>query len=739
MTNPWILTSPAPTDNLLYLANGYMSTSLTWSGGVLYESEASPCYVRGVYNDSGSGGIDRLVVVPRWSQVRYGAPGVLKEYQRELDLRHGCVRTSLVIEEQRGRIHIEQTVFVSRADQHLGIVHTIVQPEFDGDVTFVAGLESPLTEDVETLDLGADDTHAWLSSRTRAHRIDVGATLSFHAEDWNSETSTGQNIVTHRFHRHFRAGESQTLTQFARLVTSLESENPFEDARAVSSPYSEIVARHEAEWARLWETDIIIDGDPEVQQFVRAGLFYLWSTVREGDEWSIAPMGLSSNGYNGHIFWDAELWMYPSLLVTHPDMARACVAYRERTLEPARARAAAGGFTGAQFPWEGAFTGEEMTPFWAETRDFQLHITADVAIAQWWYFLNTGDLVWLRNHGFPIMQQCAEFWISRLEYNGTQDRYEISDVVCADEYAAHVNNDAFTNAAVQLALCLTARAAHLLEIEASPEWEAMAAKVYMPYDAEHGRHLEFDGFDGQLTKQADVELLAYPLEHTTDPEQIARDLDYYATIIDPDGPAMSFSVYSIVSAQLGRANDAYSYFQRSYQPNTRPPFQAFSETPTNDEYFFCTGVGGALQAVLYGFSGLRLREESFVLGPCLPDHWTRLELRNLFIQGARTDLVLEPGRLTVRRSLGDRRISVVMQQSDDAVDVSVQWESQDNEPLTIQVSGPGGDAGQGEAPISIPLSNVRSGLTTISITAHEVSNTCAIHLRQPPHGGGVFD
>jgi trehalose/maltose hydrolase-like predicted phosphorylase len=95
---------------------------------------------------------------------------------------------------------------------------------------------------------------------------------------------------------------------------------------------------------------------------------------------------------------------------------------------------------------------------------------------------------------------------------------------------------------------------------------------------------------------------------------------------------MSFSVYSIVSAQLGRANDAYSYFQRSYQPNTRPPFQAFSETPTNDEYFFAPALA-ALQAVLYGFSGLRLREESFVLGPCPPDHWTRLELRNLFIQG----------------------------------------------------------------------------------------------------------
>ncbi|MGH2442305.1 MAG: hypothetical protein ACRDFX_03970, partial [Chloroflexota bacterium] len=160
---------------------------------------------------------------------------------------------------------------------------------------------------------------------------------------------------------------------------------------------------------------------------------------------------------------------------------------------------------------------------------------------------------------------------------------------------------------------------------------------------------EFDGYDGRLTKQADVELLSYPLEFVSKREQIARDLDYYAKVIDPDGPAMSFSVYSIVSAQLGRPEEAYEYFKRGYLPNIRKPFFSFSETPLNDEPFFCTGAGGSLQALLAGFTGLRLREDHFVLSPTLPFQWQSLTLSALYLLGVRTDLDILPDRIRIRR------------------------------------------------------------------------------------------
>ena len=446
--------------------------------------------------------------------------------------------------------------------------------------------------------------------------------------------------------------------------------------------------RHIAAWDTLWQTDIEVDGDPEVQQFAHAALFYLWSTVREDDTWSIAPMGLSGNFYNGHIFWDAELWMYPSLLLTQPALGKSCTSYRERTLGAARERAAQSGCSGAQFPWEGGYTGEEMTPRWAETRDYQLHITADVAIGQWWYYLVTGDRVWLRQHGFPVIRECAEYWISRVEHNREADRYEVSNVVCADEYAEHVNNDAFTNASVQKALQIAVRCAEILDLPARPEWSAVADRMYVPYDAEHQRHVEFDGFDGRVTKQADVELLAFPLEYTTDRGQIERDLDYYGTVIDPHGPAMSFSVYSIVSAQLGRAQDAYEYLRKSFLPNTKQPFWSFSETPTNNEFYFCTGIGGALQSFLFGFSGLRLREDHLVLAPILPPHWRALRLRGIFVQGARTDIEIEPSRTIVRRYLSGGVVTAELDQN--GAEVAFTWDDGAS-PCQIEVTSASGE------------------------------------------------
>ncbi len=647
----WNLSAHEPRTEPLYLANGYMGTSLDFAGGMLFESGPAPCYVRGVYTVSGPDRIDRLAVLPAWNLFRYGHPSKVERYVRRLDLRHGVLRTEMTLREKRGEVSLVGEILMSRADRHQGAVHLTVTPNFDGEIQLLAGLDALLGSDALAETVTADDCELFMHTLVRPYGLEVFQALCFEHTGATLDLYAQQNSATAILTFHARAGEVMQATQLSRVATTLEGSDSVHLVHVKFGSYEQIREQHIAAWDALWRTDIEVEGDPEVQQFARAALFYLWSSVREDDEWSIAPMGLSGNFYNGHIFWDAELWMYPSLLVTQPRLGKSCTSYRERTLGAARARAAQSGHSGAQFPWEGGFTGEEMTPPWAETRDFQLHITADVAIGQWWYYLVTGDREWLRRHGFPIIRECAEYWISRVEHNRVADRYEVSDVVCADEYAEHVNNDAFTNASVRKALQIAVRAADILDLPPAPEWSHVADRMYIPYDAVNRRYLEYDGFDGRVTKQADVELLAFPLEHTTDRSQIERDLDYYSAVIDPHGPAMSFSVYSIVSAHLGRVQDAYEFLRKSFIPNTKQPFWSFSETPTNNEFYFCTGIGGALQTFLFGFSGLRLREDHLVLGPSLPAHWRVLRLRGLFIQGARTDIEIEPGRTIVRRHL----------------------------------------------------------------------------------------
>lgn len=648
--NPWTLVSTSPADGDVYLSNGYMSTSLSAAQLTAHSSAAVSCYIRGIYSDTGPGGIDRLARVPDWNRLRYGRPSSLRSYRRELDLRRGCVRTSMVLEEERGAVTLDHIVFASRADPHRAISRTEIRADFSGEIEFDTSLEACL-EDTDVIGQGASQGVVWLDLRTRKYGIEVATALVTVEPEWSSLDTTGEYGISRRLTARVEAGAQASLTQIAQVATSLEFSVPREFILSSPAPFDELRGDHEAAWERLWATDIEIEGDPQTQQFVRSALYYLWSSVQDGDRWSIPPMGLSSNGYNGHIFWDAELWMYPSLLVTQPDFALSCLNYREHTVEAARARARSGGYHGARFPWEGGFTGEEMTPDWAEPRELQIHITADVALAHWWYFLATGDVSWLREHGFPIMKECAAFWLSRVEYDRERNRYEIRDVQCADEYAVGVNNDAFTNAAARLCLLATARAAELLGQPPDDAWLSVARGMYLAYDARTGRHVEYDGYDGQTTKQADVELLTYPLEYVTDAAQSARDLDYYRGVIDPNGPAMSYSVYSIIAAELGRSDDAYRYLQKSFFPNTRQPFWSFSETPINDQFYFCTGAGGALQALLFGFTGLRWREGHVVLRPILPDHWSALRLRNLFINGARTDIEMVPGRLALARRL----------------------------------------------------------------------------------------
>lgn len=664
-TDGWTLTATEPTPELLYLANGYLGTSLSWDCGLLSERAESPCYIRGVYDNRGPGGVDRLAEIPCWHWVRYGTETRLTAYSRSLDLRHGTLHTTLELEEDRGSLTLQHTIFISRADPHIAAVRIQVTPRFDGDLHFTLAVAPAPDSGLVTLDARAAGREFALRTRSETYGIEISQRLGVREPVWAIEGGGDGGGVRRTVRTRAERGQTAILTIVAHIAAP-----PTEPAPATTSlPYDDLRRAHQAAWERLWETGIEVEGDPGVQQFARAGLFYLWSTMVEGDEWSIAPMGLSGNFYNGHVFWDAELWMYPSLLLTQPAMAKSCVAYRKRTIGPAQRRAAANGRKGAQYPWEAAYTGEEMTPTWAETRDFQLHITADVAIGQWWYYLVTQDLEWLRSDGYPVIHACAEYWQSRVEYRQEADRYEISDVVCADEYAAHVNNDAFTNAAVQQALRIAVRAAELLGEPAPHAWREIADRMYIPYDQESGIHLEYDGFDGRVTKQADVELLAFPLEYTTDRAQVARNLDAYARVIDPHGPAMSFSIYSIVSAQLGRPDDAYTYLQRSYAPNTRPPFFAFSETPVNDEYFFCTGVGGALQSLLFGFTGLRLREGYLRIDPILPAHWTALRLRGLYLAGARTDLEIVRDGVTVRRHLDGETVSARIDRRSGAIEL----------------------------------------------------------------------
>ena len=410
-------------------------------------------------------------------------------------------------------------------------------------------------------------------------------------------------------------------------------------------------------WPHIWQTsDIVIQGDPEAQQVTHANLFYLLSSTYPGSTASIPPMGLSSSIYGGHIFWDAEVWMLPALLVQHPDYAKSIIDYRFKTLGQAKKNAKMHGFAGAEYPWESADTGAEMAP-----AEFALerHITADVGWAAWQYYLWTGDKSYLAKEGWPVLSATAAYWVSRVS-KGADGKDHILKVLSPDETAGVVNDDAYTNGVVQANLRAASSAAKMLGQTSDPRWKTIADGLCFPTDKPRGIPSENDApmTDRFAAKQADTLLLIYPLDKPFDAQTAGKMLDFYSAHTIKNGPAMTASMQAIVAAKLGRGQDSLNQFHDSYRPFERGPWDAFAEKRTSNRVYFCTGMGGCLQSVLYGFAGLQVIEDgqkaigtkiaedsgtSLYADPHLPPGWTKLTIKGVRFHGKAYDVAVAPG------------------------------------------------------------------------------------------------
>lgn len=449
----------------------------------------------------------------------------------------------------------------------------------------------------------------------RRHRLAAASALRPLSGDWQQPSADTLTIT-------LRKGQSAELWAVGAQCSSTRFADPVNEADrqtiyALRQGLTSLIARHEAAWHDLWRGRVEIEGDGPLALLVNSALYNLYCSLRAGSRLSIPPMGLTSEKYYGHIFWDADTWILPVMAVINPDLARSMIDYRVDRLQAARTKASAYGYRGAMFPWESDSHGEESTPTFALTGPLEHHITADVAIAAWLYYCATGNLDWLRSEGYPLLKECADFWVSRLEpTDDDPEKLTVRNVVGADEYAIGIDGDAFTNAAACRALEHAAEAARSLGLSPDTTWIQHAAAIRLPMMDDGIVYREHETYDGAQTKQADVELLAYPLNVMTDTRQIERNIDYYAPKIDSvGGPAMSHSAMAVNYVRINRPDKAAEMLRRATEPYIRGPFLSFSETPGNDETYFMTAAGGLLQAVIFGYGGIQITGQGITATP----------------------------------------------------------------------------------------------------------------------------
>jgi len=228
-----------------------------------------------------------------------------------------------------------------------------------------------------------------------------------------------------------------------------------------------------------------------------------------------------------------------------------------------------------------------------------------------------------------MLSATADFWTSRVERNGP-GHYDIKNVVAADEWAENVDNNAFTNAAAKANLQYATQAAKILGLSPNPDWMHVANNIPV-LKMDNGVTQEHAAYHGEGIKQADVNLLAYPLKEIADAGQIRKDLEYYETRVPNEGtPAMTQAVFTLLYARLGDTSKAYHWFKDAYLPNLNPPFRVIAETKGGTNPYFATGAGGILQAVLMGFGGMEITPKGIIqVKSSLPANWKKLSITGI--------------------------------------------------------------------------------------------------------------
>ncbi|MGK2928211.1 MAG: glycoside hydrolase family 65 protein [Acidimicrobiales bacterium] len=502
-----------------------------------------------------------------------------------------------------------------------------------------------------------------------AYRHDIETTSAYEVD-----TVINPDLAKTVFTVEANAGETLTITKYVSYHSS-RGIPPQELAdrchRTIARARKEGIVQLYAD-QRVWldsfwaHADVEIEGDASAQQAVRWNLFQLAQASARTHEQGIAAKAVTGGGYDGHYFWDTEVYVLPFLAFTNPDAARKLLRFRWKMLDAARARAAELSQDGALYPWR-TINGEEASAYYA-AGTAQYHINAAVAFALWRYLNATGDVEFLAHEGAEILTETARLWqdLGFYEHNG-DERFRIHGVTGPDEYTTVVNDNTFTNVMARFNMRYAAWTMQFLEAwdedayrsvirhtgldpgEIS-EWRRAADAMYLPYDEDLGINPQDESFldrepwdftstppekyplllhfhplviyRHQILKQADVVLAMFLQGQHFSAEEKRRNFEYYDPITTGDS-SLSACVEAIIAAEVGHDDLAFKYFDQSL-------YLDLADTHGNtSDGVHIANAGGVWAGIVHGFAGLVDNGEYLRFDARLPEAWDAIRFRLL--------------------------------------------------------------------------------------------------------------
>ncbi|MCH4885972.1 glycoside hydrolase family 65 protein [Acidaminobacter sp. JC074] len=584
--------------------------------------------------------------------------GNITDYKRVLDLKRGLVTRSYIWSKNALSVYVEIEKFASMTHKNKLALRLKVKPITPCEVKVISFIESKVQNDTPRtnarIDYGPYEPVLLEVKRNRLEMI-------------HRTKHTGFDLITHLHHslegEYFeeddRIGEifyGHEITLDKVISYHASTDEDLSKLNRKDFSYDELKQAHLSYYQDFWNhADVSIEGDDDLQIGMRFNMFHLLQATGRDGKTSVGAKGLTGEGYEGHAFWDTEMYALPFFLYTKPEIAKSLLEFRYHTLDQARDRAKVMAVDGALYPWR-TINGEEASPYFP-AGTAQYHINADIAFAVWRYFEVTGDMDFMKIMGTEILVETARFWFSYGDYIDTKDgKFCINGVTGPDEYTAIVNNNFYTNSLAKENLINACKSLDLLAeeertllqnkldiSESEPsKWLHAADNMYIGYNKEKGLYPQDDAFfdkakwdientpkekfplldnyhplmiyNKQVSKQADIVLAIFLLEEKFDLETIKKHYDYYEAVTVHES-SLSFCIHSILASHIGYHDQAYDYFMKSARLD-------LDDVHNNTHAgIHMANLAGTWMCIVNGFGGMKIKQGNLHLDPVLPEKW----------------------------------------------------------------------------------------------------------------------
>lgn len=746
--NPWFMLEEGFTpirerevEAILSFGNGYWGTRNSLEE---YYSISNPVtLIGGIYNKIAGSNRNELVKEPDWTRIQvFIEDNMLDLYndrilshKRYVDFKRGIVCREWRTQDSIGKItNIKIIKFISLSKKHEAFKRIIINPEnYSGRIRVISGIDGgftvypfPIPEVPQSpefimmaMRVNELNTLAVMTQKSEFLRNNEKIFLSPFVRIPLSPFAKGEILYQQGYKNKMIYEEWEWIAEYetqysinsiVTAFTSLDDKDPIKASREYisnfdSNYYKNGLISHINCWEKCWNNaNIIICNDQQAQKWYNFAAYHLISAGKySGNNKSIPARGLSGGSYQGHVFWDTEIYMLPFYIFTDPQIARALLIYRYNTLVGARENAKNEGYTGASYAWESTDSGLEMTPDVAVmpygqiiniySGKYEKHISPDIAYAVWQYWQVTHDEDFIVNYGSEIIFETAKYCESLLTLE-SDNYYHVYDIIGPDEYHERINDNSYTNLMIQYNFEIAAKISEFLaknyneayeklklkinlENNEIQNWHNIKDRIYVAYNPKIMLYEQFYGYFNleyinlkdyeprnvpmdmilgrdktsktQIIKQADVVMFLFLLANKFSREIIEVNYDYYEPRTS-HGSSLSPGVYSIVAARLGKMNLANKYFRQN------------AEVDLNDIMGSASGgihmatMGNVWMSIIMGFAGLYIYDEGLLFNPHLPEHWEKLKF-TLFWRKQKINIQLDKNEM-IFEIIGNQKVNI---------------------------------------------------------------------------------